>query len=64
MSDTVHITVTESPLKGKHFTFQEHDTFLFGCLDGCHCRVPDDQQVSQLLDLHKSYRVYSICAWS
>jgi len=34
-------------MKGKVFTFEEHDTFLFGRLEECHCRLPDDEQVSR-----------------
>ena len=47
MSGTVHIGVSDGLLKGKSFSFDEHDTFLFGRMDDCHCCLPDDQQVSR-----------------
>jgi len=47
MSGTVDIGVSDGPLKGKSFSFGEHDTFLFGRLDDCHCCLADDQQVSR-----------------
>jgi eukaryotic-like serine/threonine-protein kinase len=47
MSKSVRLSVTAGPMKGKAFTFEEHDTFLFGRLDECHCRLPDDGQVSR-----------------
>jgi pSer/pThr/pTyr-binding forkhead associated (FHA) protein len=47
MSRKVVITVTAGPMKGKTFAFEEHDTFLFGRLEECHCRLPDDGQVSR-----------------
>ncbi len=47
MSNTVHIAATAGPMKGKVFAFEEHDTFLFGRLEECHCCLPDDEQVSR-----------------
>jgi len=47
MSKSVHLSVTAGPMKGKAFTFEEHDTFLFGRLGECHCCLPDDGQVSR-----------------
>jgi hypothetical protein len=47
MSGTVRIEVSEGPLKGKSFSFAEHDTFIFGRMDDCHFSMPDDQQVSR-----------------
>lgn len=47
MSGTVHIGVTEGALKGKTFSFSEHDTFIFGRSADCHGCLPDDQQVSR-----------------
>lgn len=47
MSNKVHIAITAGPMTGKAFTFEEHDTFLFGRLEECHCRLPDDGQVSR-----------------
>jgi len=43
----VTLSVTEGPAKGKVFTFTEHDTFLFGRMEDCHARFPDDTQVSR-----------------
>ena len=62
MSKGVCITATAGPMKGKAFMFEEHDTFLFGRLEECHCRLPDDGQVSRFGGLHESYRFYSFCA--
>lgn len=47
MSNKVQLTVTAGAMKGKAFTFEEHDTFLFGRLVECHCCLPDDGQVSR-----------------
>lgn len=47
MSGEVLIDVTEGELKGKTFPFSEHDTFLFGRMEDCHCCLPLDQQVSR-----------------
>ena len=47
MSNTVSFRVTAGPMKGKAFDFAEHDTFLFGRAEECHCRLPDDGQVSR-----------------
>jgi hypothetical protein len=47
MSNKVHFAVTAGPMKGKAFTFEEHDTFLFGRLEECHCCLPDDGQLSR-----------------
>ncbi len=62
MSNRVQIAAIAGPMKGKSFAFEKHDTFLFGRLEECHCCLPDDGQVSQICGLHKSYRIYSICA--
>ena len=47
MTNNVHINATAGPIMGKVFSFEEHDAFLFGRLDECHCCLPDDQQVSR-----------------
>ncbi len=47
MGNTVSFSVTAGPMKGKAFEFTEHDTFLFGRAEECHCRLPDDGQVSR-----------------
>ena len=43
----VQLFVAEGPMKGKEFAFEEHDTFLFGRLDECHCYLPDDPLISR-----------------
>jgi len=47
MSNKVKISVSAGPMKGKAFAFEEHDTFLFGRLDECHCCLPGDGLVSR-----------------
>ena len=47
MPGKVTIEVTTGNLKGKTFTFQEHDTFIFGRMEECHCCLQDDLQVSR-----------------
>lgn len=47
MSGKLKLEVTEGPIKGKVFTFEEHDTFIFGRLPECHARFPDDTMVSR-----------------
>jgi len=44
VSKSVHLSVTAGPMKGKSFAFDEHDTFLFGRREECHCCLPDDGQ--------------------
>jgi len=41
------LSATSGPDKGKTFTFTEHDTFLFGRMEDCHARFPNDTQVSR-----------------
>jgi hypothetical protein len=36
---------TEGPIKGKVFTFQEHDTFIFGRDTDCHAQLSDDRSI-------------------
>lgn len=47
MTNKVHFLISTGPMKGKEFSFKEHDTFLFGRLEECHCYLPDDGQVSR-----------------
>jgi len=47
MSGTIHIRVAEGKLKGKTFSFAEHDTFIFGRMPDCHGCLPEDQQISR-----------------
>jgi hypothetical protein len=44
---SVTIEVCSGPLSGEKFEFTEHDTFLFGRLEECHFRLPDDSQISR-----------------
>lgn len=47
MSNKVQFATAAGPMKGKCFKFDEHDAFLFGRLEECHCCLPDDGQVSR-----------------
>ena len=47
MSGNVKLLVTEGPMKGKEFCFDEHDTFLFGRIEDCHICLPTDTKVSR-----------------
>jgi hypothetical protein len=47
MSNKVNLSISDGPMRGKTFEFTEHDTFIFGRAEECHCRLPDDQQVSR-----------------
>jgi serine/threonine-protein kinase len=47
MPGKVKLTVTEGPMKGKEFTYEEHDTFLFGRQKDCHAHLPNDNCVSR-----------------
>jgi serine/threonine-protein kinase len=47
MPGKVKLTVTEGPMKGKEFVYDEHDTFLFGRQKDCHAHLPDDNCVSR-----------------
>ena len=41
MPGRVVLTVTEGPIKGRAFTFESHDTFIFGRGESCHARLPE-----------------------
>jgi pSer/pThr/pTyr-binding forkhead associated (FHA) protein len=41
------LTITSGIMRGKKFTFEEHDTFLLGRMDDCHICLPDDPCVSR-----------------
>lgn len=43
----VQFTATAGPMKGNSFKFEEHDAFLFGRLEECHCCLPDDPLISR-----------------
>ncbi len=47
MSNSVSFNVTAGPMKGKAFSFEEHDTFMFGRVEECHCSLPNDSQISR-----------------
>ena len=48
MPGIVTLDVTEGPLRGKSFAFEQHDTFLFGRGEGCHAVLsPDDTTASR-----------------
>ncbi len=47
MTHQVELKIFAGPMKGRFFTFAEHDTFIFGRMDNCHCCLPDDIQVSR-----------------
>jgi hypothetical protein len=48
MPGKVILDVVRGPLKGKNFTFEEHDTFIFGRHDDCHAHLsPDDTTASR-----------------
>ncbi len=47
MGDRVTVKLVDGPMKGKDFIFADHDTFIFGRMEDCHCCLPDDQQVSR-----------------
>lgn len=44
MPAQVTVQVSEGPLKGKVFSFDEHDTFIFGRAPDCHARLPEDDR--------------------
>ncbi len=39
MTGRVVLEVVDGPIKGKVFTFEEHDTFVFGRAEDCHARL-------------------------
>ncbi len=43
----ITLEIIEGVLKGKTFTFEGHDTFLFGRATEAHCSLPDDPYVSR-----------------
>jgi DNA-directed RNA polymerase subunit RPC12/RpoP len=42
MPGKVTLEVIDGPIKGKVFTFEAHDAFIFGRDKNCHARLPDD----------------------
>lgn len=47
MAARVILEVIAGPLTGKSFTFEEHDTFVFGRSEDCQARLEGDNQVSR-----------------
>lgn len=47
MPAKVMLEVTSGPIKGKVFSFEDHDTFLFGRTADCHIGLPKDGCVSR-----------------
>jgi hypothetical protein len=47
MNAKVTLKITKGPNKGAVFEFNEHDTFIFGRMEDCHARIPDDNEVSR-----------------
>jgi len=47
MSGKVKLEVTEGPMKGKEFLFEEHNTFIGGRMPDCHLCLPHDPMVSR-----------------
>jgi len=47
MASRVIIEVIAGPLSGKSFTFEEHDTFVFGRAEDCQARLDGDNLVSR-----------------
>ena len=46
MPGRLTLTAVDGPLQGKIFTFDEHDTFIFGRSSQCHARLPDDDKTA------------------
>lgn len=58
MADTITLEVTEGKMKGRHFEFEEHDTFVLGRAPDCHMRLPADKRISRhhfLLEANPPY---------
>ena len=47
MRSSVHVSLTNGPMKGMAFAFEEHGAFLFGRLPEFHCCLPDDPLISR-----------------
>ena len=47
MSGKVDLQIVDGPMRGKTFSFEEHDTFLFGRMSDCHACLPHDPMVSR-----------------
>jgi len=47
MPDKITLRITEGPMVGRDFAFEEHDTFLFGRSEECQASLPKDRKVSR-----------------
>ena len=47
MPGKVKLEVVEGSMLGKHYVFDQHDTFLFGRMSDCHACLPGDPAVSR-----------------
>ena len=47
MAGKVTISVETGPMSGKSFTFEDHDTFLFGRSQDCQACLPEDPKISR-----------------
>lgn len=46
MPTQIVLKVTAGPIKGKSFSFDSYDTFIFGREDDCHARLPKDDRTA------------------
>src|SRR6185503_1255868 len=46
MPGKVTLRVTRGPIQGKVFTFEQHDTFIFGRDEDCHARLPKEDKTA------------------
>lgn len=46
MPSQIVLNVTAGPIKGQSFTFDEHDTFIFGRESDCHARLSKDDNTA------------------
>ena len=46
MAGKVTLSATKGPIKGNIFTFEEHDTFIFGRATDCHARLAEDDKTA------------------
>ena len=47
MAGKIILEVVSGPITGKVFSFENHDTFVFGRHLNCHARLPKDRLVSR-----------------
>jgi eukaryotic-like serine/threonine-protein kinase len=46
MPGKVTLEVTEGPIRGRRFTFEEHETFVFGRDPSCHAKLSEDDMTA------------------